>query len=419
MNKNSPKIFPKNFFWGASTAAHQVEGGNYNDWSVWELAHAKEFAQTAHRRLSYLDSWESIKKQAEDPNNYVSGRGVEHYKRYKEDFDIVKQLNLNAFRFSIEWSRLEPQEGAWDPAEINHYKTYIAELRKRNIEPFLNVWHWTMPVWFTQRGGFSKKSNLVYFDRFVKKIAEELIDDVSYVVTLNEPNVFAAEGYITGQRPPQKKNILEFLVVYRNLWLAHRRAYKILKEKKPSLQIGIASQLANIQAKRPHNFFDELSTKIMRYLWNWLFLERTAKYQDFIGINYYFTNYFTGLLKEVDPAFPKNDLGFYMEPEGLYPIMLRTWSRFKKPIFITENGLADSTDQYRRWWIEETIVAMERAISDGVQVSGYLHWSLLDNFEWEFGYWPHFGLVSVDRTNKMKRTIKPSAKWFADYIKDL
>jgi beta-glucosidase len=419
MSKDYPKIFPKNFFWGASTAAHQVEGNNYNDWSVWELAHAKELAQTAHRRLSYLDNWDKIKKQAEDPNNYVSGRGVEHYKRYKEDFDIVKQLNMNAFRFSIEWSRLEPKEGVWDLAELDHYKKYIAELRKRNIEPFLNIWHWTMPTWFTQKGAFSKKRNLVYFDRFVKKIAEELVDDVSYVITLNEPNVYAAEAYITAQRPPQKKNIGEFLIVYRNLWLAHRRAYKILKIKKPSLQVGIASQLANIQAKRPHNFFDEASTKIMRYLWNWLFLKRTSRYQDFIGINYYFTNYFTGLLKEIDPKFPRSDQGIYMEPEGIYPIMLRTWSRFKKPIFITENGLADSTDHYRRWWIEESIVAMERAISDGVDLRGYLHWSLLDNFEWEFGYWPHYGLVSVDRTNNMKRTIKPSAKWFAERIKEL
>jgi len=419
MNENRPKIFPKNFFWGASTAAHQVEGGNYNDWSVWELKHAKELAQTAHQRLSNLDNWDQIKKKAEDPNNYVSGRGVDHYGKYKEDFDLIKKLNLNSFRFSIEWSRLEPQEGAWDLAEIHHYKEYILELRKRGIEPFLNIWHWTVPNWFAEKGGFSKKKNLKYFDRLVKKIADELIDDVNYVLVLNEPNVYAVEAYIQGLRPPQRKNLFEFCIVYRNLWLAHRRAYKILKHKKPSIQIGIANNLANIQAKRPHNLFDELSTKFMRYFWNWLFLNRVSKQQDFIGLNYYFTNYFTGLFKEVDPKFPKNDLGFYMEPEGLYPIMLRTWARYKKPILITENGVADATDQYRRWWIEETIVAMERAISDGVEVKGYLHWSLLDNFEWEFGYWPKFGLVSVDREHGMKRSIKTSANWFSERIKEL
>lgn len=419
MDDNSPKIFPKNFFWGASTASHQVEGGNYNDWSVWELAHAKELAQTAHQRLASLQNWPKIKSQAEDPNNYVSGRGVEHYKRYEEDFDILKSLNLNAFRFSIEWSRLEPKEGLWDSAEIDHYKTYISELRKRKIEPFLNIWHWTMPTWFMDKGGFTKKANIKYFEDFVRKIAEELVDDVSYVITLNEPNVYAAEAYLTAQRPPQKKNIVELMVVYKNLWLAHKQAYKILKARKPSLQVGIAAQLANIQAKRPHNMFDEFSTKIMRYLWNWLFLNRIHNQQDFIGINYYFTNYYTGLIKNIDPTFPRSDLGIYMEPEGLYPILLRIWSRFKKPIFITENGLADDLDQYRQWWIEETIVAMERAISEGVVVSGYLHWSLLDNFEWEFGYWPHFGLVSVDRKHNMKRTIRPSAKWFAHRISEL
>ena len=419
MNETSPKIFPKNFFWGASTAAHQVEGGNYNDWSVWELAHAKEYAQTAHQRLGHLPNWTDIKEEAEDPNNYVSGRAVEHYKRYKEDFDIAKELNLNSFRFTIEWSRLEPKEGVWDLAEINHYKNYISELRKRDLEPFLNIWHYTVPTWFAEKGGFAKKKNIFYFNRFVQKIADELIDDISYVLTLNEPNVYAAEAYLTGQRTPQKKNIIEFLKVYRHLWLAHRHAYHILKDKKPSIKVGIANQLANIQAKRPHNFLDELSTKVMRYFWNWLFINRIRNQQDFIGINYYFTNYFTGLLKNIDPRFPRSDLGLYMEPEGLYPLMLRTWTRFKKPIFITENGCADDTDQYRRWWIEESIVAMERAISEGVEVSGYLHWSLLDNFEWEYGFWPHFGLVSVDRKHNMQRTIRPSAKWFAHRIKEL
>lgn len=419
MNEKSPKIFPKNFFWGASTAAHQVEGGNYNNWTVWELAHAKEYAQTAHQRIGYLPIWPTIKDQAEDPNNYVSGKGVDHYKKYKEDFDIVKQLNLNSFRFTIEWSRIEPKEGVWDLSEIEHYRTYIRELRKRNIEPFLNIWHWTMPTWFTDKGAFTKKSNLRYFRRFVQKVADELIEDVTYVLVLNEPNVYASESYLTGRWPPQRKSILDFIKVYRNLWLAHRQAYKILKERKPFIKIGIAMQLANIQAKRPHNFFDELSTKFMRYGWNWFFLRRIRNQQDFVGINYYFTNYFTGLLKNKDPSFPRSDLNWYMEPEGLYPIMLRTWSRFKKPIFITENGLADDTDQYRRWWIEESIVAMERAISEGVELNGYFHWSLLDNFEWDYGYWPHFGLVAVDRRHGMRRTVRPSAKWFAKRITEL
>lgn len=418
MNENQDsKIFPKDFFWGASTASHQVEGGNYNQWTVWELANAKELAQTAHQRMSWLPNWEKVKPLAEEPSNYVSDVGVEHYRRYKEDFGLLERLNLSAFRFSIEWSRIEPEEGKWDEKEIAHYKEYIRELRERKIEPFLNLWHWTLPVWFAEKGGFENKKNLKYFDRFVAKVGQELLNDVQYVITLNEPNNYASIGYLVGRWPPNKINPWLFVKVYWNLAHAHRRAYKILKKQKPTIQIGCAPNLSNIQAKRPHNSLDQLSTRWMRYFWNWWFLKRIRRSQDFIGVNYYFSDYYIGLGKRKNPKVPLNDIGFYMEPEGIYPLLLRTWARFKKPIFITENGLADAEDNYRRWWIEETIVAMERAISEGVDLRGYFHWSLLDNFEWDMGWWPKFGLVEVDRENGMKRNVRPSAKWFAERIK--
>jgi len=420
MNENEdPKIFPKNFFWGASTASHQVEGGNENQWSVWELAHAKELAQTAHQRLSWLPNWSEIKKEAEKPENYISGKGVEHYSRYKDDFALIKSLNMNSFRFGIEWARIEPEEGVWDEKAIDHYRKYIKELRGSDLEPFMNIWHWTMPTWFTDIGGFKKKANLEYFERFVKKVADELIGDVTYVLTLNEPNVYASFSYGTGEWPPQEKNWISVANVYINLVRAHKRAYKILKKAKPTLQIGVAAQLANIQAKKPHNYFDNVSTKWMRYFWNWWFLKRIRNQQDFVGINYYFTDYYTGMARRQNPRVPLNDLGWYMEPEGLYPLLVRSWTRFKKPIFVTENGLADAKDEYRRWWIEETIVAMERAISEGVDLKGYFHWSLLDNFEWKYGWWPKFGLIEVDRENGMKRKIRPSAKWFSRKINEL
>lgn len=413
------EIFPKQFFWGASTASHQVEGGNTNQWTEWELAHAKELAQLCHTRLSDLPRWRDIKDEAQDPQNYVSGKGVEHFRRHKEDFTILEKLNLNSFRFGVEWSRLEPQEGVWDAAAFDHYKEYIAELRARGIEPFLNIWHWTIPVWFAEKGGFEKRANLRYFDRLVQKIADELLEDVTYVLTLNEPNVYATFSYLTGEWPPQKQSKLAFLRVYWNLSQAHKRAYRILKRSKPEAQIGVAAQLANIQAKHPHSFLDGLSTKWMRYFWNWWFLNRLVRYQDFVGFNYYFTDYYTAMFKRSNPSVPKNDLGWYMEPEGLYPLLLRVWTHYKKPIIITENGVADRDDQYRRWWLEETIVAMERALSEGVDLRGYLYWSLLDNFEWKYGWWPKFGLVAVDRQDNMKRTIRPSAHWFAERIKNI
>lgn len=411
-------LFPKGFLWGASTASHQVEGGTTNQWSVWELEHANELAKTAKRRLGYLENWDTIQAEATNPENYVSGRGVDHYRRYEEDFDIAKGLNLNAFRFGIEWSRVQPHQDAWDAGAIQHYRDYIKALKARGIEPVLNLWHWTMPTWFTDKGGFEKRANLKYWEAYVDRIAQEFGKELHYVITINEPNVYASFSYLTGEWVPQRKNGFTFMRVFYNLAVAHRRAYKILKRHKPSLQVGVAAQLANIQAKRPHNYIDIIATSWMRYFWNWWFLNRINRHQDFIGFNYYFTDYYAGL-KRTSPQLPLNDLGWYMEPEGLYPLMVRVWARYKKPMIITENGIADSTDKNRQWWLSETILAMERAISEGADVRGYLHWSLLDNFEWKYGWWPKFGLVAVDREHGMKRTVRPSAKWYADKIKEL
>lgn len=418
MPEDTKAEFPEDFMWGASTASHQVEGNTHNQWTVWEQTHAEQLAKTAAKRLSWVPAWEQIKKEAQDPANYLSGRGVEHYSRYEEDFDLLAKLNLNSFRFGIEWSRLEPEEGQWDEQAIEHYRGYIEALRRRNIEPVLNIWHWTMPVWFTDKGGLKNKSNLKYFDRFVRRVGTEYAHQVRYIITINEPNVYASFSYQMGEWPPQEKSILSMMKVYYNLVRAHRRAYRILKAIKPELHIGVAAQLGNIQAKDPHDLTDELSTKAMRYFWNWWFLNRIRRCQDFVGINYYFTDYYNGLFHKDSPKTPINDLGWYMEPEGLYPLLLRAWDHYKKPIIVSENGVADARDEYRRWWIEETIVAMERALSEGVKIIGYFHWSLLDNFEWAYGWWPKFGLVEVNRRT-MKRTIRPSAKWFAERITKL
>jgi beta-glucosidase len=419
MKHHDSDVFPNDFFWGASTASHQVEGNNHNQWSVWELENASELAHTAHRRLSWLPVWNEVKDLAEDPENYVSGSGIDHYRRYEEDFSLAKKMNLNAFRFGIEWSRIEPEEGVWNQEEIDHYKKYIATMRKQGLEPFFNIWHWTVPVWFAEKGGFKYRKNRKYFTRFVKKVADSLLDDVEYVITLNEPNVYTSFSYLTGEWVPEEKSPLSFMRVYWNLVQCQRDAYKILKKAKPSLQVGIAAQLANIQSKRPHNPIDNITTKWMRYFWNWWFLNRIRHSQDFVGINYYFSDYYKGFGERINPSVPVNDLGWYMEPEGLHPLLVRTWHHYKKPIYITENGLADSRDEYRRWWIEETIIAIERALSEGVQVKGYFHWSLLDNFEWKYGWWPRFGLIAVDRKNGMKRTLRPSAKWFSDKLKEI
>ncbi|MBX4201556.1 family 1 glycosylhydrolase [Candidatus Saccharibacteria bacterium] len=425
MPEDTKPEFSKSFLWGASTSGHQVEGGNHDQWSVWELAHAAELAKTAEKRLSNLPSWHRIEKQAKDPNNYISGKGVDHYNRYKEDFGLAKQLNLRSLRFAIEWARIEPEEGIWDEEAVEHYRQYIKDMKAAGLEPVMNIWHWTMPVWFTDKGGFKHGANLKYFYRFIQKIADDYARELKWILILNEPNVYTTFGYLTneptsGPWPPGERNIVSFSKVYWNLIRVQRKSYKILKQANPKANIGLAMQLANIQAKRPHNELDELTTRFMRYFWNWFFLRRTRQQMDFVGFNYYFTDYYTGVGKRQDPKVPLNDMGWYMEPEGLYPLLLSVSRRFKgKPIIVTENGVADEKDEYRRWWLEETIVAMERAISEGVNLKGYFHWSLLDNFEWQNGWWPKFGLVEVDREHGMKRTIRPSARWFAERIKKL
>lgn len=423
------KLFPKKFLWGASTSSHQAEGGTVNDWSVWELANAHDLANQARKRLSTanyhrvtkLPIWAEIKTAAMDPGNYVSGKGIDHYHRYEEDFTIAERLGLNAFRFSLEWSRLEPVEGQWNAEAFEHYREYIASLKKHGLTPLMNIWHWTLPVWFAERGGFKHRGNLKYFDRFVAKVAEEYGHEITYVITLNEPNVYTTFSFLTGDWPPQEKSWLSFIRVYWNLTRAHRRAYRILKKVNPKLQIGIAAQLANISSKRPHNLLDVVQTEWMRYFWNWWFIRRMRLEQDFVGFNYYFTDYyrFGKFDGPDDPPLPTSDMGWYMEPEGLYPLLLRVWKHYKKPIIITENGVADMHDQYRQWWLSETLLAMEKAIGEGVDLRGYFHWSFTDNFEWAMGWWPKFGLVEIDRKHGMRRIIRPSAKWYAARINQI
>jgi beta-glucosidase len=222
--------FPKDFLWGASTSSHQVEGNTTNQWSEWEKAHARQLAKDAERQIARLDNfgwkinWKAVSAQATVPGNYLSGDGVDHYHRYAQDFSLVQSLHMNAFRFSIEWSRLAPTEGAWDTTEIAHYHHYIDEMKARGIEPVLTLWHWTLPIWFAEKGGFAQRRNIHYFDDYVRKIGEEFGDKVHYMLTLNEPNVYALTSYIAGLWPPEQKNPITAVHVYRNLATAHKHS---------------------------------------------------------------------------------------------------------------------------------------------------------------------------------------------------
>ncbi|MCR4283734.1 MAG: glycoside hydrolase family 1 protein [Parcubacteria group bacterium] len=405
--------FPENFLWGSATASHQVEGGNVNDWSIWEKKNADRLAKNAKKKFSKLPNWESIKEEAENPENYISGKACDHYNRYEEDFDIVKSLGQNAFRFSIEWSRIEPEDGRFDEREIWHYRKVVKALRARGIEPFVTLWHWPLPVWLKDKGGWRSSEIVDHFGRYTMKMAEALGADVKFWITLNEPLVYATHSYLKGAWPPQKKNPVYLLFVIRNLVKAHRAAYKILKEINKDSQVGISKHNVYFDAYKGR-FLNRLLKNILDWAWNFSFLNSIKNYQDFIGLNNYHHN-------RINYGFNKNDddklsdMGWELYPDALYYGLLDI-KKYNKPIYITENGLADREDRYRAWFIEENLKSMARAMGEGLDVRGYLYWSLLDNFEWDKGFWPRFGLVEIDYKT-LERKIRPSAHEYAKICK--
>lgn len=409
--------FPKRFLWGAATSAHQVEGGTHNQWTVWELENAKSLAHQAEYKLSSLSSWPAIKQEAMKPENYVSGRAVDHYNRYEEDFDLLQKLNLNSFRFSIEWSRLEPEEGKWDPAEIEHYRRYIAAMKKRGIEPFMTLYHWTVPTWFADKGGFEKRSNIKYFVRFAEKVLMELGKDVRYITTINEPDTVMIEGYYTLHHPPQKYAPLRGLWVYRNLLSAHRQVYTMGKKMSRRFTIGFTKTYAYVYGADDDRK-TRLTVKFNNFVRDDLVLKYVGRKTDFIGMNYYFTDRFSGFQLDHETE-RTSDMGWGMHPDNIEKVLLRLSKKHPKvPIIITESGVADASDQYRQWWIAHSMQAMNNALKAGVKLEGYLHWSLLDNFEWAYGRWPRFGLVEVD-DKTLDRTPRKSALWYASAVKKM
>ena len=407
---NKPKPFTQ-FFWGASTAAHQVEGNNHNSWSVWETKNAHKLAKNAHKRFGHLPSWLHIQKEAEDPQTYISGEGPDHYTLYPEDIMHMQTLGLNSYRFSLEWSRIEPEEGVWNHDEIEHYRQKIRALRAQGIEPLVTLWHWTNPVWFQEQGGWESVKAVFQFSRYVEFVAKELGEDVNYWIVLNEPLVYSVQSYLDGAFPPQKKNFFAYSHVINTLIVSQYRAYAIIKKIHPDSQVGTTVNLVHHVA-----LDDALRTRFtikMLRLWDTRFLRLTIPAMDFIGMNYYFRTKIKGFAIQHSSRY-QSDLGWGLYPNGIYHV-LKDLKQFNKPIIITENGLADATDTYRGWWITETINAIRRARNEGVPVMGYMHWSLLDNFEWDKGYWARFGLIQVDLKTK-KRTIRTSAYVYKDLI---
>jgi beta-glucosidase len=397
--------FPKGFLWGAATSAHQVEGGTMNQWSEWEQANAGRLAEEA--KLKW-DLWQQEKfSEMFDPENYVSGKACDHYNRYEEDFDIAKSLGHNAHRFSIEWSRIEPEEGEFNEKEIEHYRKVIQAIKDRGMEPFVTLWHWTNPLWLEEKGGCESREFVKCFSRYSEYIAEKLGSEVKYWITLNEPTSVIASSYLTGVWPPQKKNLLAVWRVYRRLSKTHKKAYKKIHEINKDAWVGFANIMHSFEAYRKNSFLDRLGIGVGRFVANKLFILLTDGCNDFLAVQYYFHNRFKFPKKIHLHDKPETDMGWEIFPEGIYHVIKRL-KKYKLPIYITENGLADATDEKRAQFIKDHLKWVHKSIDEGADVRGYFYWSLLDNFEWDKGFWPQFGLVEIDYKT-LERKIRPSA----------
>jgi beta-glucosidase len=404
MDEREMLKFPDGFLWGTSTSAHQIEGNNYNDWTEWEKRTAKARVEAA-RKQKWPGFLLRVHPSPLEEENYISGIAADHYSRYEEDFDLTKAMNNNAHRFSIEWSRIESEEGKFNSEEIEHYRKVIRALRARGLEPFLTLWHWTMPVWFVKKGGFEKRENIKYFVRFCDQVVSEFRNDVKFWIILNEPTVYSGMAYLVGERPPQRKNPFIFLRVIKNLAEAHNRVYEAIHRIDPDARVGIAHQV---------NYFQGWAAPFLNWFWVRRFLDKIQNQFDFIGINYYRRL----LIRDLNFNAGKNqrtDMNWEIYPKGIYYV-LKDLAKYHKPIYITENGLADAADKYRAKFIIDHLKWIHRAISENVDVRGYFHWSLLDNLELDSGFWPRFGLIEIDYKT-LERKPRPSSKVYGEIAK--
>lgn len=396
--KEFSKTFPEGFYWGAATASYQVEGGIENcDWA----------------------------KAAREGKVPPCGRAADHYNRYEEDFDIAKSLGHNCHRISVEWARIEPEEGKFDEKEIEHYLAVLAALRARHIKPFVTLWHFTLPLWFSESGGFERKDAPKIFARYCGYVARKLGNDCRHFVTMNEPTPFASNGWRRGTWPPFKKwpgidglnittsgrtfnpnaqaqwrNVLKYFSIMKCLAQAHNAAYNAIKASAFGAEVGIVNQVILFHAN--WNPFNKLLALVMNWHWTHQLLRRVHRKCDSIGINYYMHKKFG------DTAiYDKTDMGWDVYPEGLCDALLMV-KRYKKPIWVSEAGVADATDRIRADYIKRLVRCTHIAIQNGADVRGFMYWSLLDNYEWALGFDKRFGLVEIDYETLL-RTIRPSA----------
>jgi beta-glucosidase len=395
----SAGTFPASFLFGTATSATQVEGHCFtSDWS----AFAAEPGRVKHgdRPDVACDSWH----------------------RWRDDIALQRSLGMGAYRLSIEWARIEPEPGRVEHAALDEYRRMLGALRDASIEPMVTLHHFTLPAWLARDGGVLSPSFPDRLSRLARFAAEALGDLCHLWITVNEPNVLAAHAYLLGLWPPARKSPLLAWRAQGNLLRAHTAAHDALKRERPDALVGIAHHVRVIRPERDARV-DRAAAEVYRALFNDPFARAACKAgtQDFFGINYYsrdvvrFSPRHAGelfLQRGVPDGAETSDLGWEVYPEGL-GLVVREWARRSGlPVYVTENGIADARDVKRAAFVRAHLRELARAIADGVDVRGYFHWSLLDNFEWAEGYEPRFGLAEVD-PRTLERRPRPSAHVYA------
>ena len=397
--------FPTSFLWGSAAASHQVEGGNrWNDW--WE---AEQIGAVPHR----------------------SGDACRSYELYPQDFDLARDAGQNAHRLSLEWSRIEPEQGRWDTESVRHYREVIEALRARGIEPVVTLHHFTLPLWAARQGGWTNRRCVRWFARYAEHVARELGDGVRYWVTINEPTVYVKHGFVTGDWPPGRTG--DWAGAARatvNLMRGHCAARARIRALHPGAAVGIAHSAPLVQPCNPARRLDRFSAWISDFVLNRAVFALSRVLRpgplpfDFIGLNYYTRAVVRGGLGGRIPFAgtdcrldhhdrgPISDTEWEIYPAGLLAV-LRRFARYGRPLLVTENGVATGDEELRSWFLREHLARIGAALDEGIDVRGYFYWSLMDNFEWALGTGPRFGLFAVDFETQ-ERTARPALEYYRE-----
>ena len=381
--------FPQGFKWGTATAAHQIEGGNVNnDW--WAFEHAPG----------------SVCRES-------SGDACDSWERWEEDAELVAKLGLDHYRFSVEWSRIEPVEDEISTVALAHYRRQCIALWERGVNPVVTFHHFTTPRWLTGQGGWETDYAVERFGRYCTIVAETLADLMAAACTINEPNNLATMGWHLGLFPPGKQDEGLSRSVAARLVQAHRVAVEAIRAAAPGVPVGLALSMTDYQ---PVTGGDETLRQI-RHDSEDIFLDDVHG-DDFLGVQAYSRmligpNGWVGS----EAGVPILDLGYEFYPASLGNCLRRAWeyTAGSIPLWVTENGIGTADDALRIDYVQQALSGLLDAIEDGVDVRGYSYWSLLDNYEWTFGYQPKFGLIGVDRST-FRRSPKPSAGWLSSVV---